>query len=155
MWQLVLYLHKEMAWPISSTLLFKCCCLSWVLMQTGKFSQDIDYKSPFSSLFVGCPFWKEAVFDWAAGGISGMQVDALFLSLTALGIIQLQILNTLLQWSITQEYMTATNCFIKSHVGHPMYKRDDAWQGVHLFCKSRVRKRNPGILLTNLPIDNS
>jgi hypothetical protein len=28
-----------------------------------------------------------------------------------------------------QEYLTVNNCFIKSHIGHPIYKRDDAWQG--------------------------
>ncbi len=82
-------------------------------------------------------------------------MDALFLSLTALRIIQLQFINTSLQWSITQEDVTANNCFIESHVGCPMYKRDDAWRGVHLFSKSCVKKRNPGILLTILLIDNS
>jgi hypothetical protein len=42
-----------------------------------------------SSLLAGSMFWKETVFDRAAGGISRMQVDALFLSLTASGILQL------------------------------------------------------------------
>jgi hypothetical protein len=55
-----------------------------------------------------------------------MQVDASFLSLTALGIIQMQLRNKSLEWMTTQEYTTANNCFIKPHVGCPIYKRDDA-----------------------------
>ncbi len=59
------------------------------LMQTGKLPVEVDYKDPISSLWAGSAFWKETVFDWAACGISRMQVDALFLSLTASGILQL------------------------------------------------------------------
>jgi hypothetical protein len=57
------------------------------LMQTGKCPHIIDYKSPISSLLVGSPFWEEMLFDRAAGVMSRLQVDALFLSLTAAGIV--------------------------------------------------------------------
>jgi hypothetical protein len=40
------------------------------LMQLGKLPQDIDYKAPISLLLVGSKFWKEAIFDRAAGDIS-------------------------------------------------------------------------------------
>jgi hypothetical protein len=77
-----------------------------------------------------------------------MQVDALFLSLTALVIIQMQLRNMSLEWMITREYTTANNCFIKSHIGHPIYKRDDAWRGGHLFSKNHVMRRNHCVSLT-------
>jgi hypothetical protein len=57
-----------------------------------------------------------------------MQVDALFLSLTALGIIKMQQKNASLEWVITQEFVTENSCFIESHIGHPIYKNDVAWQ---------------------------
>ena len=66
-------------------------------MHTGKLPQDVNYMSPISSLLVGSPFWKETVFDCPAGGISRIQGDALFLSLTAPGMIHLQPNNECLQ----------------------------------------------------------
>jgi hypothetical protein len=59
------------------------------LMQTEDLPQEVDYKAPISSLLAKSKFWKEAIFDCAASVISQMQVDALFLSLTASGIIQM------------------------------------------------------------------
>jgi hypothetical protein len=86
-------------------------------MQTGKPPQEVvDYKAPISSLLAKNKFWKEAIFDHAAGGISRMQVDALFLSLTASGIIQMQEKNTSLEWLITREFATENSCFIESHI---------------------------------------
>ncbi len=121
-------------------------------MQTGKLPQDVDFKAPISSLLAGSNFWKEAIFDYVAGGILQMQVDASFLSLSALEILQMQLRNISLEWMITQEYTTVNNCFIKSHIGCPIYKRDDAWQGVHLFSKNCIRRRNHCVSLT---IDNN
>ncbi len=71
------------------------------LMQTGKLPQEVDYKTPISLLLAKSKFWKEAIFDCVASGISWMQVDALFLSLTLLGIIQMEPKNTSLEWVIT------------------------------------------------------
>ncbi len=98
-------------------------------MQTGKLPKEIDYKAPISSLLVGSTFWKEAVFDHASSGISRMQVDTLFLSLTASGMIQMQLQNPSLEWTIAHEYNTANDCFIESHIGRPIYRRDDVWRG--------------------------
>jgi hypothetical protein len=116
-------------------------------MQMGKLPQEVDCKAPISLLLAKSKFWKEAIFDRAACGISRMQVDALFLSLTASEILQMQQKNTSLEWIITREFTTKNNCFIESHIGCPMYKKDVA-RGVHLFSESRVRKRNHGVSLT-------
>jgi hypothetical protein len=47
-------------------------------MQTGKLPQEVDYKAPISSLLAKSKFWKEAMFDRTASGISQIQVDAFF-----------------------------------------------------------------------------
>jgi hypothetical protein len=59
-------------------------------MVTGKLPQDVDNKDHISSLLACSAFWKKTVFDRACGGISQVQVDALFLALTASQMIQLQ-----------------------------------------------------------------
>ncbi len=74
------------------------------LMQTGKFPHVVDYKSPILSLWAGSPFWKEMLFDRMAWDMSRLQVDALFLSLTVAGIIQLLRNNKSMQWSIKRVY---------------------------------------------------
>jgi hypothetical protein len=80
-----------------------------------------------------------------------VQVDALFLSFTASQIIQLQGKNkTSLQWGIAREYgnKNKNNLFLEALIGIPPYKREDAWRGIHLFCKDRVRRRKPVPLST-------
>jgi hypothetical protein len=39
------------------------------LIQSGQFPHAIDPKSPVSTLLTSSTFWKEALFDWDAGGI--------------------------------------------------------------------------------------
>jgi hypothetical protein len=112
-----------------------------------------DYKDPISSLLAGSAFWKETIFDRYAGSILRMQVDALFLSLTTSGIIQLQPTNKTLQWGIVCEYGNVYNdtSFIQAHIGVPTYKRSyDAWQGIHVFSENHVRRRNSVPLSTTI-----
>ena len=112
------------------------------LMQSGQFPHAIDLKSPISTLLASSTFWKEALFDRAAGGILRMHVDSLFLSLIASGMIKMTMLNNALQWVIAREYGTASNSIIESHIGCPIYKRDNAWVGIHLFSENRMRRRH-------------
>ena len=141
----MLYLHKEMARAILTCVSFPGVVgFLKFLMLTGQLPHDIDYKNPISSLLVGSAVWKETAFDQAHSWISRMQVDALFLSLTASGILQLNQKDTSLQWGIAREYASANNndCFIEAHIGIPIYNRDDARRGVNLFSKNHVRKKN-------------
>ncbi len=112
------------------------------LMQSGQFPHMIDPKSPVSTLLASSTFWKEALFDWAAGGILQMHVDSLFLSLIASRMIKMTMQNNTLQWVIARKYGFASNSIIKSHIGCPIYKQDNAWVGIHLFSKNRMRKRH-------------
>jgi hypothetical protein len=109
-------------------------------MQSGQFPHGIDPKSPVSTLLASSTFWKEALFDRA--GISRMHVDSLFLSLIATGMIKMTMLNNALQWVIAREYGTASNSIIESHIGCPIYKRDNAWVSIHLFSKNCMHRRH-------------
>jgi hypothetical protein len=55
-----------------------------------------------------------------------------------------------LHWGIAWEYGNENNdnSFINAHIGIPHYKREDAWRGIHSFCKHLVRRRNPVPLST-------
>jgi len=112
------------------------------LMQSGQLPHEIDPKSPVSALLTGSTYWKEALFDRAAGGISRMHVDSLFLSLIASGMIKMTMQNNALQWVIAREYDSTTpNSIIESCLGRPIYTRDDAWVGIHLFNENHLRRR--------------
>ena len=136
------HLHEKTARHVPSSLLVKCQIVYRVLMQSGQFPHAIDPKSPVSTLLASSTFWKEALFDWAAGGILRMHVDSLFLSLIATGMIKMTMLNNALQWVIARKYGTASNSIIVSHIGCPIYKRDNAWVGIHLFSENRMRRRH-------------
>ncbi len=113
------------------------------LMQMGKILQDLDRKTPVLLFLAGSMFWKETLFNWVAGGESRVQVDALFISFTVAGIIQLQMNGPSLQWTIRRIYNNANNGFLEANVGSPFYKMDAALQGMSLFSDDRVRRRNP------------
>ena len=95
------------------------------LMQSGQLPQEIDPKLPVSA--------KETLFDRAAGGIFRMHVDSLFLSLIAAGMIKMTMKNNALQWVIAREYDPSGTSIIESQIGHPLYKCDNVWDGIHLF----------------------
>jgi hypothetical protein len=111
------------------------------LMQSGQLPQEIDPKLPVSAILAGNTFWKETLFDRAAGGIYRMHVDSLFLSLIAAGMIKMTMQNNALQWVIAREYDPSGTSIIESRLGRPIYKRDDVWDGIHLFSENRMRRR--------------
>jgi hypothetical protein len=68
-----------------------------------------------------------------AGSVSQLQSDALFLSLTAAGIIHLQPKSDSLQWTIKQVYVNDIHGLIDASISSPLYKTDVAWWGINLF----------------------
>jgi hypothetical protein len=110
------------------------------LMQSGQLPQ-VDPKLPVSAILASNTFWKETLFYRAAGGISRMHVDSLFLSLIAAGMIKMTMQNNALQWVIAREYDPLGTSIIESRLGRPLYKRDDVWDGIHLFSENRMRRR--------------
>ena len=63
--------------------------LEWLILTT-KLPFVIDGKQQVSSLLMTSAYWKEIIFDRASTSISQINVDSLFLSLAATGILQIQ-----------------------------------------------------------------
>ena len=115
------------------------------LMQSGQLPQAIDPKVHVSAILASNTFWKETLFDRAAGGISRMHVDSLFLSLIAAGMIKMTMQNNALQWVIAREYDPLGTSIIESRLGRPLFKRDNVWDGIHLFSENRMRRRKTNL----------
>jgi hypothetical protein len=81
-------------------------------------------------------FWKETVFDKKFLSVSRINVDAFFLSLATNGILKLEPKKD----SVFQEL------FIEAHIGTPLYKCDNSWNGINVFSETRKRKRDPSLL---------
>ena len=119
------------------------------LMITGKLPAEVDYKNPVSSLLAESAFWKETVFDKNFLPVSRINVDAFFLSLAANGILKLEPKkDSVFQWVIAREYggSAKAESFIEAHIGTPLYKRDESWNGINVFSKTRTWKRDPSLL---------
>jgi len=82
--------------------------------------------------------------------VSRINVDAFFLSLAANGILKLEPKkDSVFQWVIAQEYggsAKAESFTIEAHIGTPLYKRDESWNGVNVFGETLTRKRDPSLL---------
>jgi hypothetical protein len=55
--------------------------------------------------------------------------------------IKMTMQNNALQWVIAREYDPSGTSIIESRLGRPIYKRDDVWDGIHLFSENRMRRR--------------
>ena len=120
------------------------------LMITGKLPAEVDYKNPVSSLLAESAFWKETVFDKNFLSVSRINVGAFFLSLATTGILKLEPKkDSVFQWVIAQEYggsAKAESFTIEAHIGTPLYKCDNSWNGINVFSETRTRKRDPSLL---------
>ena len=56
--------------------------------------------------------------------------------------------DSLFQWVVAREHGESTTAvsFIEAHIGTPLYKRDDLWNGINVFSEARLRKRDPSLL---------
>ena len=58
--------------------------------------------------------------------------------------------NPTLEWIVAREYGSKANhCYIENQIGRPIYKQEDAWVGIHLFSKERLRRRDVSLLFDN------
>ena len=50
-------------------------------------------------------------------------------------------------WIIVREYgpSIGSDFCIHARMGIAKYKRDESWQGIHLFAETRIRTRDPSI----------
>ena len=98
----------------------------------------MDKKKSISDLIWGDAFWTERLFDRAASGVKKKNIDALFFSLAATGIVKIEKKSRVVQWALPY----------RSHPDNPyvrlyFYEKDDSWRGINLHPESRRRKRQP------------
>jgi len=86
-----------------------------------------------SDMLWGDSYWLEQIFDRAAGGLKRTQVDGLFLSLAAVGILKME---------KNKHGIVVWNLAWDTH-DSPAYNVDSKWVGLNLHDPARVRKRLP------------
>ena len=86
-----------------------------------------------SDVLWGDAYWLEHIFDRAAGGMKRTQVDALFLSLAAVGIMKIEkARGGVIRWNIGWNADDT-----------PLYNNNDVWLGINLHNNTRARRRKP------------
>ena len=113
--------------------------------RVGKFPRAVKKGAKVSDLLWGNKYWTERIFDRAASGVKRTTVDALFLSLSALGFIDVERVGGVLRWNVTmRDADTNPN-------PQPCFLSDDAsaWSGLNRHPPDRTRKRNPEFIATN------
>ena len=115
--------------------------LEWLIATT---------KLQVSSLLSCSDYWKEIIFDKASSSVSRVNVDALFLSLAASGILEIQNTTDGIKWVIGRQSPVATLpnhdvSLIDATIGEAKYKVDKYWMGISLHPKTRIRVRSPAI----------
>jgi hypothetical protein len=123
--------------------------LEW-LTATAKLPFRVNFKVQLSSLLMLNAYWKEIIFDKALPSVSRVNFDALFLSLAATEILEIQNTSEGMKWFIGQEAprTVAPNLdvfFLNATIGEAKYKVDNYWTGLHLHPATRICVRMPAI----------
>jgi hypothetical protein len=95
-------------------------------------------------------YWKEIVFDKASTLVSQTNVDALFLSLAASGILKIQNTNNGIKWLVGHQppsapWQNLDVSLIDTTIGEAHYKLDKYWMGLHLHPATRICVCTPAI----------
>jgi hypothetical protein len=98
---------------------------------------------------------KEIIFDKAPLSVSRVNANALFLSLAAAGILEIQNTSEGMKWFIGQEAprTVAPNLdvsFLNATIGEAKYKVNNYWTGLHLHPATRICVCTPAILISEL-----
>jgi hypothetical protein len=117
--------------------------LKWLTL-TAKLPFIVDRKIQVSSLLMTSTYWKEILFDKSSTSITRTNVDSLFLSLAASGILEIQNSPDGIRWMLGyQAPTTATTdtnvALIHATIGTAMYTLDEYWVGINLHPVTRIR----------------
>lgn len=85
-------------------------------------------------------FLIETIFDRAKSGVKKTHVDALFFSLAAAKILDLEKVNGIIRWNVLY-HRDSTNPLNDKR----RYNIDESWDGVNLFESNRPRRRVPTV----------
>jgi hypothetical protein len=123
--------------------------LEWLTL-TAKLPFIVDRKIQVSSLLMTSTYWKEIVFDKSSTSITRTNVDSLFLSLAASGILDIQNSPDGIRWMLGRPAPTTattdTNVgLIHATIGTARYTLDEYWVGINLHPVTRIRVRTPAI----------
>jgi hypothetical protein len=123
--------------------------LEWLTL-TAKLPFIVDRKIQVSSLLMTSTYWKEIVFDKSSTSITRTNVDSLFLSLAASGILDIQNSPDGIRWMLGRPAPTTattdTNVgLIHATIGTARYTLDEYWVGINLHPVTRIRVRTLAI----------
>jgi len=121
--------------------------LEWLIV-TSTLLFAFDLKIQVSSLLMCSEYWKEIIFDKLSSSISRTNVDALFLSLAASGILEIQNTTDGIKWVIGRQPLVAIQTknnvtLIDATIGEAKYKVDKYWMGISLHSETRIRVCTP------------
>ena len=110
--------------------------LEWLTL-TAKLPFIVDRKIQVSSLLMTSTYWKEILFDKSSTSITQTNVDSLFLSLAASGILEIQNSPDGIRWMLGRQAPTTattdTNvALIHATIGTAKYTLDEYWVGINL-----------------------
>jgi hypothetical protein len=120
------------------------------LTLTTKLPFVIDGKIQVSLFLMTSAYWKEIIFDKASTSISRTNVDSLFLSLAATGILEIQNSRDGIRWVLGRQAPTTPLTYtdvslINITFGVANYTLDNYWVGINLHPATRIRARTPAI----------
>jgi hypothetical protein len=123
--------------------------LEWLTL-TAKLPFIVDRKIQVSSVLMTSTYWKEILFDKSSKSITQTNVDSLFLSLAASGILEIQNSPDGIRWLLGRQAPTTattdTNvALIQATIGMAKYTLDEYWVGINLYPVTRIRVRTPAI----------
>ena len=123
--------------------------LEW-LTATAKLPFMFDFKVQVSSLLMLSTYWKEIIFDKASASMSRANVDALFLSLAACGILEIQNTSNGMELFLGCQaprtvLPNSDVSLINATIGEAEYKAVEYWMGLNLHPAMRIRVLTPSI----------
>ena len=121
----------------------------WLTL-TAKLPFVIDGKIQVSSFIMMSAYWKEILFDNSSTSITRTNVDSLFLSLAAPGILKIQNSPDGIRWVLGRQAPTTATTdtdvsLISVTIGAAKYTLDIYWVGINLHPATRIRVHTPAI----------
>jgi len=123
--------------------------LEW-LTATADLPFMFDFKVQVSSLLMLSTYWKEIIFDKASVSVLRANVDALFLSLAACGILEIQNTSNGMELFLGCQaprtvLPNSDVSLINATIGEAEYKAVEYWMGLNLHPAMRIRVLTPSI----------
>jgi hypothetical protein len=109
----------------------------------SKFPFRIGLKLQVLSLLMTSTYWKGMIFNKASSSVSQSNVDALFLSLAASGILVIQSTPDGIIWMVGQDVPVlpqqhARVTFVEATIGRAKYTMDKYWMGINQHPPTRI-----------------